>query len=107
MVFLGGKVLQRTVLGIVAPSIIEQNSLQTAFGDCFPCLIFLFKLHPHPTSARLGSGLAWPGSDLGQLGLALLCSAWFGPVRFASAEVGLALPGLAHIGSAWLDSTRS
>ncbi len=60
-----------------------------------------------PNSAGLGSGLARPESDLSQLGLARLCSAWFGPARFASAQVGLAQPGLAQIGSGWLDSTRS
>lgn len=62
-------------------------------------------------SAGLGSGLArvLPG-----LNLILVSWAWLGSAPLGSAQralpqprFGLAQPGLAHIGSAWLNSTRS
>ena len=52
-----------------------------------------------PSSARLGSGLAWPRCELDGLRLVQLCSARFGLARLGSAWRGLAQPSPAQIGS--------
>ena len=104
----GEKVLQIVVLGSSgAVSAWPGFAALAGLGSAWPGLGWLRSAQLR--LARAGLSRAWPSPDPISIGLRLtpLGSAWCCPARFDSAWLGLACPGLAQIGSAWLGPRRS